>query len=309
MKKCINKEHIEGRVYEHALAVKQVKNQESANYGKDFIGGTLDICTDEDGLNVVTVNFTYVTPTTSKGAKNDTYTALLNIIENGKTWLVDGKDAATKVKIDTALGVNDFYNNEDQLVSAKRNDGGFVHIVNELGADATRSTFETDMLINGTQLIEANEENGTPEYLIVKGAVFNFRNELLPVDFVVKNAGGIKYFDELDASPSEPVFTKVWGKISSETIKREITEESAFGEASVKTYERKVREWIITGTAKEPYDFGDEKVLTSEELVKAIQDREVKLAEIKKRSDEYKAQRNAATPATNAAVPTGSYTF
>ena len=136
MKKAINREHIEGYVYEHNLAIKTVQNKESKNYGKEFINGTLDIQTDEAGLNVVTVNFTYVTEVTSKGTKNETYTTLKNIIENGKTVLVAGKDAATKVRIDTALGLNDFYtsrNGEETLVSAKRNDGGFVHATNKLG--------------------------------------------------------------------------------------------------------------------------------------------------------------------------------
>ena len=307
MRKPINKEHVEGRVYEHNLAIKTVQNKESANFGKEFIGGTLDIATDEDCLNVVTINFTYVTETTSKGAKNETYTALKNIIESGRTVVVDGKDAATMVKVDTALGVNDFYtsrNGEEELVSAKRNEGGFVHIVNKLADEATRSTFEMDMLINGTRLVEANEERNIPaDYLVVKGAVFNFRNAILPVEFVVKNEGGIKYFESLEASKSNLVFTKVWGTINSETIITKREEESAFGEAAVKEYERKVREWIITGTAKEAYELGDEKNgITVDEISKALADREVYLADVKKRQDEYQASKNNNTTTASAGV-------
>ena len=303
MRKPINKEHVEGRVYEHNLAIKTVQNTESANYGKEFIGGTLDIATDEDCLNIVTINFTYVTATTSKGNKNETYTALKNIIETGKTVLVDGKDAATMVKVDTALGVNDFYTNrngEETLVSAKRNEGGFVHIVNKLADEAARNTFEMDMLINGTRLVEADEErNIKADYLIVKGVVFNFRNAILPVEFVVKNPGGINYFQSLEASSSNLVFTKVWGTINSETIVTKREEESAFGEASVKEYERKVREWVITGTAKETYEIDDEQNgITIEEVRKAMADREVYLADVKKRQDEYQASKNSGT--TNA---------
>ena len=304
MRKPINKEHVEGRVYEHNLAIKTVQNRESANFGKEFIGGTLDIATDEDCLNIVTINFTYVTETTAKGTKNETYTALKNIIETGKTVLVDGKDAATMVKVDTALGVNDFYtsrNGEEVLVSAKRNDGGFVHIVNKLCDLDARNTFECDMLINGTRLVEANEEKKIPaDYLVVKGAVFNFRNALLPVEFIVKNEGGIKYFESLEASVSEPVFTKVWGKINCETIIDKREEESAFGESAVKEYERKIKEWVITGTAKEVYEFGDEKNgITADEIKKAMADREVYLADVKKRQDDYKASQ-AATTTSNA---------
>ena len=303
MKKTVNKEHVEGRVYEHNLAIKTVQNKESANYGKEFIGGTLDIATDDKCLNIVTINFTYVTELTSKGNKNETYTTLKNIIESGKTVLIDGKDAATMVKVDTALGVNDFYTNrngEETLVSAKRNEGGFAHIVNKLADEAARNTFEMDMLINGTRLVEKDEERNIPaDYLVVKGAVFNFRNAILPVEFVVKNEGGMKYFESLEASPSNLVFTKVWGSIKSLTVVTPKEEESAFGEPVIKEYERKVKEWVITGAAKEPYEIDDDKNgITMEEIKQAMADREVYLAGVKKRQDEYQASKNNASAVT-----------
>jgi hypothetical protein len=157
------------------------------------------------------------------------------------------------------------------------------------------------MLINGTRLVEADEEKKIPaDYLVVKGAVFNFRNALLPIEFIVKNAGGIKYFESLEASPSDPVFTKVWGKINCETIIDKREEESAFGESAVKEYERKIKEWVITGTAKEVYEFGDEKNgITVDDIKKALSDREVYLADVKKRQDDYKASQ-AATTTSNA---------
>lgn len=317
MKKPINREHIEGWVYEHGLAIKTVQNTESKNYGKEFINGTLDIQTDDAGLNIITVNFTYVTETTSKGTKNETYTTLKNIIESGKTVLVDGKDAATMVRIDTALGLNDFYTNrngEETLVQAKRNDGGFVHTTNKLGDESVRNTFEFDMLINGTRLVEADpEKNIENDYLIVKGAVFNFRNAILPVELVVKSAGGIKYFESLDASTSNLVFTKVWGKIESQTIVDKREEESAFGEAAVKEYTRTVREWVITGTAKETYEIGDEQAgITTDEVKQAMADREVYLADVKKRQDEYQASRAAegGSPASgNVSAAAGGFNF
>lgn len=317
MRKIVNRERVEGRVYEHNLSMK-VTGETSKHPGTNYINGTLDVATDEDCLNIVTVNFTYVTETTSKGTKNDTYNTLKNIIESGKTILLDGKDAATMVRIDTALGVNDFYTNrngEEQLVSAKRNDGGFVHTESKLGDETKRNFFECDMLINGTRLVEADEERHIPaDYLIVKGAVFNFRNAILPVEFVVKNPGGIKYFESLEASPSNMVFTKVWGKIESQTIVDKREEESAFGEAIVKEYDRKVREWVITGTAKEPYEMGDEQTgITVDEIKQMLADRETYLADIKKRNEEWQAQRTAGNTASQnvAAAPAavGGFNF
>lgn len=302
MRKTINKEHIEGRVYEHNLAVKKVQNTASANFGKEFIGGTLDIATDDDCTNIVTVNFTYVTEFTSKQTKNETYTTLKNIIENGKTVLIDGPEVATMVRIDTALGLNDFYTNrngEETLVSAKRNDGGFVHSTNKLSDEAARNTFEVDMLINGTKYIEKDEEKHIEnDYLIIKGAVFNFRNEILPVEFYCYNPAGIRYFEGLDASETNLIFTKVWGNIVTNVVKYQKTEESAFGEPVVKDYSRTSKEWVVTGAAQENYVIGDDKNgITEDEIRKALADREIHLAEVKKRADEYRASQAATNKA------------
>lgn len=316
MRKALNREKISGRLYDFTVAEK-VTGESSKNPGTPYIGGALDIATDDEGLNIVQINFTYVTETTAKGAKNNTYTALKNIIDNGKTILKDGMENATMVKCDTSLALNDFYtqrNGEETLVAAKRNEGGFVTIVNSLGDEDTRNTFEFDMLINGTKYIEADEEkNIAKDYLIVKGAIFNFKNDILPVDLVVKNEGGIKYFESLDASPSNMVFTKVWGKIESQTIVRKVEEESAFGEPAVKEYARTVREWVITGTSKPDsvYEIGDaENGITTDEIKKALADREVHLADVKKRQDDYQASKNGGgASSAGASAAAGGFNF
>ena len=84
-KDFINKEFIEGRLYQHNLVMKTVKNEQSTEFGKEFISGTIDIATDEEGLNVIPVHFTYVTEITKNGKVNATYTNLKNIINGGKT--------------------------------------------------------------------------------------------------------------------------------------------------------------------------------------------------------------------------------
>lgn len=296
MKKMINTERVEGRVYQHNLVKKTVQNQASQNFGKEFISGNIEVAVDEEGMVIIPVHFTYVVEQTNNGNKNATYTNLDRIINGGKTWITDGKDEALKVRIDTALALNDFYTQDDRLVSAKVNEGGFVSIISELGPENERNTFTEDMLITNVVRVEADpEKNIDKDYVIVKGAIFNFRNALLPVDFIVKNEEGMGYFEDLNASANEPVFTKVWGRINCGSISNEVKEETAFGEEAVRTYERKIREWIITGTAKVAYDFGDETVLTAAEVQKAMQDRELMLADTKKRSDEYKAQRAAGT--------------
>ena len=303
MRKAINTERIEGRIYQHNLTIKTVQNQTSANYGKEFISGNLEVAVDEAGLNVIPVHFTYVTEQTSSGKTNATFTNLKRIIDEDNTWVKVGKDNALKVRIDTALALNDFYTQDGNLVSVKTNEGGFVSFVNgDLCPENERNTFAADMVITKVDRVEANpEKNINEDYVTVRGAIFNFRNDLLPVDFTVRHKDGMKYFEDLGASNAEPVYTKIWGKIMCMTSISEVKEDSAFGESSVRTYERKEKEWTITGTAKVTYDFGDEKVLTADELKKAMQNRETMLAEIKARSDEYRASKAATTtPAATA---------
>ena len=304
MRKAINTERIEGRIYQHNLTIKTVQNQTSANYGKEFISGNLEVAVDEAGLNVIPVHFTYVTEQTSSGKTNATFTNLKRIIDEDNTWVKVGKDNALKVRIDTALALNDFYTQDGNLVSVKTNEGGFVSFVNgDLCPENERNTFAADMVITKVDRVEANpEKNINEDYVTVRGAIFNFRNDLLPVDFTVRHKDGMKYFEDLGASNAEPIYTKIWGKIMCMTSISEVKEDSAFGESSVRTYERKEKEWTITGTAKVTYDFGDEKVLTADELKKAMQDRETMLAETKARSDEYRASKAATSAATATTV-------
>lgn len=320
MRKNVNTVHIEGRIYQHSLEVKEVKNQSSANFGKQYIGGVIEVATDEAGLSVVPVEFTFVTETTKSGGKNKTYAELMKIIEHGKTWITDGAEAATKVSIDTALALNDFSAQDGTMVSQKVNRGGFINIVGELKENiADRCKFKTDMLITNVTRVEADpEKHIDADYAVIRGAVFDFRNALLPVEFVTKNPAAMQYFEGLEATSAQPTYTQVWGMINykTESFKQEV--ESAFGEPTVDVRERKVREWVITGALKVPYDFGDEKVMTEEEVIKASQDRQVYLADIKKKREEYLEQKNAnapsafgtpATPAPSVAAAPGKFTF
>lgn len=305
MKKCINKVTIEGYLYQHSLEVKTVKDQSSANFGKEYIGGSIDVVVDNDGLNIIPVRYTYVTPTTSKGEVNKTYTTLKRIIDSGSTWIENGKEHATLVKCDTSFALNDFYANDGSLVSQIVQEGGFITIVNALSTEK-RNSFVVDLLINNVTRIEADDEKGTPEYCEVRGATFNFRNAILPMSFKLYNPQGMNCFEDLDASPKNPVFLKVFGEINHTTTQVSRIEESAFGENIVSSYDRKVKEWVITNAVKDAYDFGDESILTVDELATALQDRETYLATVKKRADDYRASKSAAPAAT--VTPTAAKT-
>ena len=302
MKKMINETHIEGYLYDHSLELK-VSGENSKKPGTQFIQGEIQVATDNECLNIVSVHYTYVTATTSKGSADSRWAVLNNII-NGVygTVMAKGKDSAAKVRIDSAIALNDFYverDGQETLVSAKRNEAGFIHVVDSIAEDEkTRNTFKTDMIITNVRHIDADEDKKLPEKAIVKGAIFDFRGALLPVEFTALNSGAINYFEGLDASAKEPVFTKVWGRQVSEVVVKKIVEESAFGDASVREVRNSHKDWVITGASQEPYVWDDESTITAAELTKAMSDRETYLAGIKQRRDEYLASKNGGNSTT-----------
>ena len=211
----------------------------------------------------------------------------------------DGVENATRIRVDSTVGLNEFYAERDgkeELVSIKRNEGGFVHVmVNEPfnEKEIERCKFKTTMLITKAVRTEANPEKETPEKVTISGYAFDFRKALLPVSYTVLNEG-------LEASEKNPVLTEVWGKQVSRTVVKKVTKESSWGDAEVQEFKNTYKDYVITGSQKEPFVFDMEDTYTSDELTKAIADRETYLATIKQRRDEYLATKNngGAKPAT-----------
>lgn len=316
MRRTNNTTHIEGYVYESKLE-KKISGQNSKNPGTEFISGTLSIATDTEMLNVVQVHFTYVTATTKKGGPNATFNVLSSIID-GKIGnaMEHGKENAGKIRVDSAVDLNEWYdrNNNDALVSVKRNEGGFVHQTAEFTNQG--ATFDTDILITGARRVEADPERNMPEKVIVKGYVFNFRQALLPIEYSVyapiAPAAALDYFENLGATEKTPVFTRVKGVQISQTIVRTIEEESAFGAPSTREVRSTQRDFVINWASPETYEWDSETGILATELAEKIAEREVYLADIKKRRDEYDATRgnalsNGAPAAANPSA--GTYQF
>lgn len=314
MMKMTNECHIEGYLYEHTLELKE-SGPNSKNPGTKFISGEVKIATDEDCLNIVPVHFTYTTATTASGKPNATFATLTNIIDGTyATVMSKGKDEAVKLRIDSAIGLNEFYsdrNGKEELVSAKRNEGGFVHVVTDgLAEDEKlRNTFKCDILITNVRHVDGDEEKEMPDKAIVKGAIFDFRKSLMPVEFTATNPNAMAYFESLDASNTNPVLTRIWGRQVSETVVRKIVEESAFGDASVREVKNSRKDWVITGARPETYVWDDESTLTAVEVNEALKNRELALAAMKARQDEYKASKGNAAPKASIAPANSSFNF
>ena len=274
MKKMINKSHIEGILYESTLEEK-VSNSID---GTKYISGKLSIEVAED--NIITVEI-FENEITKAGKKNQKYDKLQSLI-GANSIVTTGKDTAVCLKIDSALSLNDWYP-QGELVSTLRNFNGFINFIS-LGEMKPQATFQADMLITSTMDDMDKDENGdfVPNgALKVKGYIFDFANRIMPVEFLVENEAGVNYFRDLEPN----TFTKVWGKqvTQSETIRK--VEESAFGDDKVVEFTNSRRKFVITGTNKEPYMFGEEGILTVQEVQDAIANRNVYLADKKAQSE------------------------
>ena len=314
MRQMVNRVLLQGKVYDHSLKLRTVQ-REGENFGKEFINGTVSIATDDKNLNIVQVHYTYVTPLFKSGKENRNFSILKRIIDKGES-VVGAKDGVEPllVKIESSIDCNDFYpNGGDELVSAQRVSDGFISIIKALPDKANeRNKFESDTLLIGATKHEVDpEKNVTEAYMELRAAVFGYGGVLKPVRLVVKNPAAFSYFENLEPTTAKPALVNLWGRIENVTVKTEKTVESAFGEDKVETATHSVREWVVTGASKEPLPFGDEGVLTKDELVKLQADRETHLAEVKARAKEYAEQKKSSAPVNTAPakVADGEFDF
>lgn len=280
----LNKVHIEGYIFDHDLQKRTSKN------GVDYIGGIVNIATSEDAMNVVPVHFIYVTETYSKSGKpNPNFAILEKIIDENNTYSVNGNEAQ-KVRIDGNIGVNDFVTRDGEMASPKRVVASFIHTMNPSDDISDKSsTFDADMLI--TSCIEKEVEDGD-DYVELGGYVFGYQGSLVPVTFSIRNKAGMKYFLGQDISKGNPYCTELWGNIVSTTVTREEKVESAFGAPKVNVTSRTLRAWDVEGCNPESYEWDDESFITKAELKKCIEVREERLADVRKRNEEYRNSQN-----------------
>ena len=313
MKNTINQVHLEGWLYQHQLTLK-VTGENSKNPGTQYINGTIDIATDDNLTNIVTVHYTYVTAKTNLGSENRTFTTLQNIIKGTLGSVMEhGADKAAKLRVDTSIGLNEFYSNRtgsEELVSVKRNEGGFIHPTQNLANDEKmRNTFKCDILIYKVRRIEADEERNRPEQAIVSGYIFDFRQAILPVDLTVINPAAIDYFEGLEASEKNPCFTQVSGSQISRVITMRKESQGAFGEPLVEESTSTQRDFLITWAAGEPYVWDDESSITAAEFQEKVQNRNLYLAGIKQRQDEYNASRSVNNVTATATAAASGFNF
>ena len=299
-----NNVKIKGYVFNHSL-VKKVSGPNSKTPGVTFIMGDLNIATDEDAMNIVPVHFTYVTESYKNGNANSTYALLAQIIDDNNTYELNGK-SAMKVRIDGEIETNDFVTRDNEMASPKRIRGSFAHPETGDIAKVGSAEFEVDMLIE--KYAEVEVEDGD-NYGRLSGFTFNFRNDFVPVDFVIRSKPGMDYFDKADISINEPMLIFLQGEIVSTTIENRQETESVFGPPTVKISTRNLRSWDVI-SAHEPYEFGEDGAMCAADVTKGKAARAAYLDSVRQRHKEYQNSKNntftTTTVPTTSASPTAS---
>lgn len=252
-----------------------------------YISGNLNIATDEDAMNVVPVNFFVYENRRNKDddiVPNETYQTLLQIM-NGPTYETAG-DKAPKVRISATVDTNDFYSSRtDDIVSAQRVNGRFIHVMSP-GTSVTPANFDVNAVV--TSAVEREVEGRDP-YLDVRGYVFNYNGtRLFPVRFECQDKSGQSFLLGLEPSSTNPVVMNIWGSIQTTVIEKAPAEQeevaNGFGVRHVISGNNvsTVRSWVITGadTGCVP-EFGDVAPFTKNDMKRLIDERNVRLEEVK----------------------------
>jgi len=311
--KIFNQSHVEGYLYQHKLE-KKVTGPNSKSPNTPYISGTIDLATDDEMTNIVSIHYTYVVAVTKNGQPNRTFKTLANIIDGNICSVMEhGKDKAQKFVADTAIDVNEWFterNGQEEIASFMRNEGGFLTAVDALNEDENkRATFDTDIILNKVTRFDADEEKELPEKVVLNGYIMNFRNDFMPVKYTVLNPGAMDYFESLDISDKNPVFTRVRGKQVSTIVVKRVEEEGAFGETYVREFQNSHRDFVVNWAVKDTYEIGEDADISPAEIKKGLADRQTNLATKKKEREEYLANRDNATANAGSAFANSDENF
>lgn len=311
-----NKVSVKGYVFSHNLEIRTYKNQERDNFGQRYINGVINVAIDEDAVQSVPVYVNFLNEKFKSGDVNESFTILENLINENNTVAAVGKDNALRVDIQGSIGDNTFYSTKNSvMVESQQLQASYIHIQN--GSFKGCASWQTDMLIH--TYTEIDPENDEP-YGEIRGFAFNYRNEFVPVKYKVRKAsGGMDYFAGKDISTKNPLLTRVFGDYVVTTVTSNKTIETAFGAPSIEptTYSRE--SWDVSGAAVQEYDFGDESVMTLDDVNRLMEIRNEYVAGRKAYAESRAAQATPTKAANNpgfaanatveADIAAGSYVF
>lgn len=287
---------INGYVYDFGRFGLNIKKD--AEHG-DKIYGSIIVLVDEPTDTTVEVHFFPQGKEYKSGKENATYLALKELMDNKNTIAAVGKSKAAKVRCTCKLSTNIYYSankakqNELELHEPLQVQGSFLHIDDNA---VPFVGFNVDALIKS--LTPINDANGEPsaDYRVNIEIFDDYRKIFRPLTMKISDPAGVAVFTR--NVEDQPYYTTIAGTIVNRTIQKATQSgEMEFGQATVISQPREVRDILITGakTATKGFNMSDE------EMVSVKNNRKVQLNDALKRAEERANNKAATSTATSAA--------
>lgn len=283
---------VEGVVLESNMERKEFKDKDNNPYFA--LTGEIVVQTGENETHTARY---FVKEFTSKGDQNKIYTNVKTVLDE----LVTIQDIAqhpqefeggvpTKVRVRGELGLNEYYDETEQLHSNLQIRGVFLNRVKDEATYSPKAEFDIEGVVVKTVPEFDKDENETGRMKVT--ALIPTYNSALPIEFISRAEDGGYIQDNFETG----VTVNIYGKIVNFSKKIEVEKESGFGENKVETKWENVRELQIVGG--KVYEEESPKTLTPEAIKELSTKRNVHLAQVKERSQQ-RQQNNSNNNSSN----------
>lgn len=281
MKESLNQVEITGIVSEV-----NVRDIDKGANGK-FIAGEVVVRVEEKGeISEIPVGF--ISKDVKKdGTPNKLYAQLQQLKEYNSIASA-GLENATKVSIRGArINENLFMPlNGTEVISVAKVSSNFFTKVN---GTSFKPSGKFRVIGNILQIVdEEKSEEGEmvpTGRLIVRAALIGYNDKLDVVKFVVETPDAIAF---IKANWKEKDTVQIGGRLRYTEELIEKVEEVGFGEADVKTFTKRTREFLIESGSAEALD--EENSYSEEDIKKALMNRKERMEEIKQKAAQPKPQ-------------------
>lgn len=275
LRQATSKLSVEGILAESTL-------EEVTKDGKTSIRGNVVIQTTPE--NQITVNV-FINKLTNAGTENKAYKGIETVMNNYKSIAEVGIDEATKVRITGGqVEPNTYYDNQGMEHSNVRYRSNFFSSLKATEELEPKADFEIEMYINSiVPEIKDEEETGR---VIVNGIVPLYSGcEVIKLIATNEEIDGLNWAEAISDSYEPGQTGRFYGKIVNEKIPV-VKKIPMLGGAVREEVSYKYNNGLLITGASNPYDEEDPNAYSLDAIKKGMAERELALAEKKKKAME-----------------------
>ena len=233
----------------------------------------------------------FATQFTRTGGANPAYDSIERVMNEYVSIAASDIDRADRVRITrAAIGMNEYYGQNGNLVSFPRITASFVTKINKADCKPD-ATFNVTFVV-GAKKYEVDREGVETNRYLITGMIPQFGGKLDVVPFVAINPGVIdavsNYWNEGDT-------VRASGKLNFTSKTETYTQEVDFGDPVVSTRTISVSELVITGGSSTPLD--GEFAINEADIHAALAERKDRLAALKDKAANKGTSGKAPAPA------------